>query len=383
MAKRLLKNFNDLEFIQQIDKPKYLRPLLEPWAAHFTRHGLSVPKLSNTEDHERKLLEIFTSADEEMPGGLLDVLYLLDDLSDEAGHDRIMEQARKAGVSLSAFIRKDLSPGEFAIAVFHQHPKTVREAQETGIFRKMRTYTEFQAKSNKGLTLEVARQKARYLEEPMAKWFDESDRSRVCDIYVYEEDSEIHFEITHGRVYRTEASIDKTLRRSRVAFRPQKHDSVIYDTETGILKLSAQTLAEKNLYRTMIGKVLFGDENHFPDGQIYTLMPLRKTRPKLSLIPGISAARLTEVWIELDAVDRFVHIVRAEDVLARAQQDGIPNLTEGRLIRAAMNLKFDSGGRARKLEIRIPNVANYDRARDGATTEAFLKKNGFLKKTER
>lgn len=383
MPKRGLQNFSDLEFLQGIDAKKYLRPLFETYATYFRRQDLDIATLTNRAELIQKLHEILTSPDEEMPGPLLDLLYTLDDLADESGIDRIVNEAKKAGVSLDGIVGKNLSPGEFAILVHHAHPKLLREAHEATIFRKIRTYEEYQARVTKDLTVKAVRQKAPRLEEPMGKWFDANDLSPVCDIYAYDNGTEIHIEITHGRHYRTEPSIDKRLRRSRVAFRPQKHDSAIYDTATGLLKLSARTAAEKNLYRTVIGSVLFGDAEHFPVGLIYTLAPLKRARPSLKIPAGIVGARLTEIWIELDSVNRCMLIVKSDDVLSAAQSRGIPVFTEGRLVRAQFMVKYESGGRARRLEVRVPNVAIYDRNRDREASEAFLGVNGFLKRKEK
>lgn len=47
-------------------------------------------------------------------------------------------------------------------------------------------------------------------------------------------------------------------------------------------------------------------------------------------------------------------------------------------MRASFLIKYRSG-RPRKLELRPPNVAIYDRARDGDAAEAFMYANGLCK----
>lgn len=375
---RGFRNFSDLAFIQEVDKRRFFEPLLRPFKAYFKRQGIDIRALENTDLDDRRLLEVFTQPDEDVPGPLLEALFVLDDLADEAGHDRLVDEAHRQGISLSRLIGKNLSPGEFAIGTYLAFPEVVREAHERTLSRKMKTYEEFQASGDKRLTLETARSKRKSLEKPMASWFEANDRSRACEIYVYEEDDEIHFEITHGRLFKTDSSIDKALRRSRVGYRPQKHDSVVYDSRRGALKISAQTEKEKRLYQSVIGEVLFGDEGYFPAGRLYTLKPLRRPQPSLKLVDGLRAARLAEVWIEHDAVEHFVQISRARDLLEMVRASGNPNLAVGGLVRASFFLRYDAGGKSRKVEIRPPNVAIYDRARDASVTEAFLASNGFL-----
>lgn len=378
MAQLRFKNFSNLEFIQRVDKPRFMVPLLRPHKAYFAQQGLDIERLKNGDGYDRKLLEAFTSA-EDMPEDLLDKLYMLDDLADEAGHDRILAEAERQGVQLGGILGEDLSPGELAIAVHLQHARVVRSAHDRTIFRKIKNYEEYQAKGNKQLTLKAARAKCSALEADLAPWFESKNRSRACEIYVYEEKDDIKFEITHGRPYRTDGSIDKKLRRARVAYRPQKHDSVIYDTKTGVLKLNAQTAGEKELYRKAFGKILFDDESYFPAGDIYTLAPLRKPKPTIALVAGIESARLTEVWNQVDAESGFVQISRAYNLLAEAEKRGNPNFAQGKIVRASFLIKYRSGGRPRKLELRPPNVAIYDRARDGDVAEDFLRANELTK----
>jgi hypothetical protein len=379
MAQLRFKNFSNLAFIQGVDKPQFMVPLLAPHKDYFARRGLDLAKLKNGDGHDRQLLEVFTAPDEAMPPDLLQSLYVLDDLADEAGHDRLIAEAERQGVQLNGIVGADLTPGEFAIAAHLNHASLVRVCHERTIYRNIKNYEEYQATGSKQLTLKTVKAKRTALEQEMAPWFEAKDRSAACEIYVYEEQDDIKFEITHGRPYRTDGTIDKKLKRSRVAYRPQKHDSVIYDTRTRVLKLNAQSAAEKDLYRKSIGKILFDDADYFPAGDIYTLAPLRKAKPALATVTGMDSVRMTEVWIQVDDEHGFVQTSRAYNLLTVAERHGNPNFAQGKIVRASFLIKYRSGGRPRKLELRPPNVAIYDRARDGDPAEAFMHANGFSK----
>ena len=378
MPRLQFKNFSDQAFIQSIDKPKFLGPLLAKYREYFERQGVDVTDLSNDEECERRLLEVFTQPDEDMPKELLYALYMLDDLADEAGHDRLLDEAVRQGIDLTGF-GDDLNPGEFAIAVYLRHPDLVRVCHEKTIYRKIKNYQEYQSKGNRRIDLATAKAKRTALEAELAPWFESKNRSRACEIYVYEEGDEVKFQITHGRPYRTDGSYDKRLRRSRVAYRPQKHDSVIYDRRTRILKINTQTQGEKELYRKTFGKVFFDDPEYFPEGDIYTLAPLQNGKAALDPVDGVESVRLTEVWISVDNDQGFVQISKGRDLVESIEKHGRPNLAEGNIVRASMLIKYSSGGRARKLELRPPNVAIYDRERDGPAAEAFMVANGFMK----
>ena len=376
MPRLRLKNFSDLGFIQGIDKPQHFGALLAGHRDFFDRQDIDITKLRNDDATDRHLLRVFTQPDEEMPADLLQTLYVLDDLADEAGHDRILDEAKRQGVLLDG---RGLTPGEFAIVVQCAHPGLVSLCHEKTINQKIKNYQEYQARKVGKLTSETAKRKTKELEAALVPWFDSNNRSSACEIYAYEERGEIKFIVTHGRPVRTEGSIDKKLKRSRVAYRPQKHDSVIYDNRLGVLRINAQSFGEKDLYRATFGKILFGDTDHFPAGDIYTLAPLKRGANALRLVSGVESVRLAEVWIEVDNNQHFVQISKAYDLMESITRHGRPNLNEGRMVRASFLIKYSSGGRPRKLELRPTNVAIYDRDRDGDPAEAFLRTNGYLK----
>jgi len=72
-------------------------------------------------------------------------------------------------------------------------------------------------------------------------------------------------------------------------------------------------------------------------------------------------------------------VIDGKSGVKKNAKHGKPNLQEGRIVRASFLMKYESGGRPRKLELRPPNVAILDRDRDGAVAEAFMAANDLLK----
>lgn len=378
MAKRKFKRFSDLGFLQSIDKPKHLFPLLVPYADYFEQQGLDLSKLANNDASERKLLEVFTKPDEEMPGSLQETLYVIDDLADDPGHDRIAGEIERSGEPIEG-LNGDMTPGEYAIAAFRAKPGLLKACHEKIVYRKIKNYSEFQSVNNSRLSFAEVKKKKTALEEGLAAWFGKMDRGEVCEIYPYEEGQEIRFIVTHGITYRSQGTIDKNLRKSRITFRPQKHDSVVYDNRTGVLKVNAQTLPEKEEYCKQFGQVFFDNAEHFPAGDIYTLNAMKAADFRVSVPNDIGGASLCEVWITIGDNQEILQITKGYDLLNSAKEKTRLNLEEGDIIRAAFKVKYRSGGKPRKLEIRPPNIAIYDRDRDGAAGEAFIKANKFFK----
>jgi len=378
MANLKFKRFSDLAFLQGIDKPQYLSPLLVPYSDYFARQDLDVSELTNNDATDRKFLEVFTKPDEEMPGPLLEMLYVLDDLADDSGHDRIVAEIERSGETIGG-LNGEMTPGEYAIAVFSAKPGLIQACHEKTIHRKTRNYTEFQSLNSSRLKYTDVKRKKGALEEGLAGWFDTRNRGRVCEIYAYEEGPEIRFIVTHGQTYRSEGSIDKNLKKSRVAYRPQKHDTIIFDTRTNILKVSAQTHPEKEQYRQQFGQVFFGNAEQFPAGDIYTLSSMQGADFRLRVPDGIDWATLSEIWVQTDDDHHILQITRGYNLLKSASEKALPNLAKGEILRAAFKVKYAVGGKPRRFEVRPPNIAIYDRDRDGVAAEAFLKVNRFFK----
>lgn len=377
MPRHGFKRFSDIGFLQSLDKPRWLVPLLRRHEDYFRGQGLDLSSLRNDEDSARRLLEVFTRADEETPQDLLDVLYMIDDLADEVGHDKLLTHGKQAGLDMS-WATDSMTAGDFALAAQIHHPGLVRRCAAL-VARKVKNFTEYRAKKDKGLTLEHAIGNAKALAEALSPWFESRGRSPVCEVHPYQDGDEIRFTITHGQLYRSDGSISKSMAMQRVTFRPQQHDAVIFDNRTMTLKVNARNNGERGLYRTAFGQVLFGNPDHFPaDGRIYTLEPLRRSPLDFRPVVGIRGVVLTEVWIEFESPDQRVEKYQSRDLSVSIANDGRPNLRAGRLTHGVLMVRYSSGGRARKLEIRPPNVAIFDRDRDGEVTERFLEANGFV-----
>jgi hypothetical protein len=370
------RNFGNLSFLQSVDKPRFLSRLLAEHSAYFVRHGIDVGALTNDDACARRLLEVFTQPDDAMPGALLHTLHLLDALADEAGHERILEEAKRCGVDLSA-MPDDLCPGDFALAVWFEQPRLVRVCREKTVCQSFKRYYEFRSRDQQRLDLAAVKVKTGGLQEILGPWFDSRQRTSTCEVFVYKEGTEVRCLVTHGALYRTDGSITAQLERSRIGYRPQRHDSILYDTCSGILKIHAQFAAERNAYREALGQVLFNDPAYFPEKPAYTLECLRTNGGVLTMVAGMRSVRLTEVWIERGTEKCRQQILKGDDLTEMVAGCGPLDVARGTIVRASFSIEYASGGRARRLEVCLPNVADHDRDRDGPLVEAYLRANHF------
>lgn len=371
------RNFSDIAFLQAIDKPRFLSKLLMPHAAYFSHRDVNVAALDNSDDGTRSLLTIFTHPDDQLPGELLHELHLLDSLADDDGHERIVEEAVDCGVDLSG-IDNDLCAGDFVLAVYLAHPGLIRRCQEKQVCQKIKRYYEYPSADGRRLDAAQTGGAKVALEGALGPWFGARRRSELCEVFVYQDGPDARLLVTHGGIFRVAAHVTNKLKRSRLPYRPERHDSIIYDTRTGILKIHAQYHAEREIYRKTFGEIFFAGEGHFPERAPYTLESLRSNGGVITLVDGIRSVCLTEVTVEMDTDRCRLQISKGADLSAAVAGKGTLSFNRGTIVQATFSISYSSGGRPRNLSVRLPNVAEYDREKDGPVVEAFLQANGLV-----
>lgn len=377
MPQHRFRLFGNLSFLQSIDKENILSRFLAEHRPYLARQGLGIDALTNDDACARRLLKVFTTPDERMPGNLLRDLYILDQVTDEDGHERILEEAERVKVDLRS-IPSDICAGDFAILVFLMDRHLIRICHEKTIAREVKRYYEYRSRNQHRFGLADIEAATRAAKATLGPWFEERKRTRKCEIFVYGEDDEIRILITHGGLFRADGNITDRLELSRLPWRPQKHDSIIYDIETGVLKVHARFETERQAYRETFGQALASDAGFFLASPCYTLEPLRSNGGVLSLVDGVNGARLTEVVVETDSTDCREAQFKGNDLIKAVAGCGDTLVPAGEVVRACFAMSYTTGGRARKLEVRLPNVADHDRDRDGIANEGFLRANGFI-----
>jgi hypothetical protein len=377
MTQHRFRLFGNLSFLQSLDKVTNLSRFLAEHRDYFARQGLDIDALSNDDACARRLLEVFTRPDERMPGNLLRDLYILDQVADEDGHERIFEEAERLGIDLAS-IPGNVCPGDFAILVFLEHPDLIKISQEKTIARQVKRYYEYRSRDQQRFGLAEVEAATEASKATLGPWFEQRKRTCKCETFVYRDGDEVRILITHGGLFRADGNITDRLELSRLPWRPQKHDSIVYDVKTGVLKVHARLEAERQVYRETLGQALTSDAGFFLAGACYTLEPLRSNGGVLSLADGINGARLTEVVVEADSTECRQVLFKGNDLTKIVAGYGDTAVLAGEIVRSCFALSYTTGGRPRKLEVRLPNVADHDRDRDGIASEGFLRANGFI-----
>jgi len=309
------------------------------------------------------------------PDDLSQTVLMLDALADESGNERIISEAARQGCSLGA-IPDDLAPQDFALAVWLEQPALVHVCHRKKVLHRVERFYEFRSSDSRRLDVRSLESKASEMATALALWFDSRRRGRKCDIAVYGEGDKIRLSVAHGGLYRADVAVNDAPGCTRIAYRPQQRDAIIYDVTTGALRIRADFPAERDAYRKELGRVFYHDPEYFLCVGIYTLRPLRTNRGVLARIHGMCGVRLTEACIDVDGWPGSQEILKGDDLALRIAgcdaRDGAP----GEIVRACFSIDHCDGGE-RRLEVRLPNIAEFDARNDEPVVEAFMRANGF------
>lgn len=381
MPSHRFRQFGNLAFLNSLDMGRSAIPLLAKYRSHFAAQGFDIEELVGSKDPGRKLLSILTTSVERLPGDLLNALYLVDELGDEEGCQRILEEAERAEVDLP-ILPANISPGDFAIMVLLEHPDLIRRCREKTVTRRVKRFYEFGSADSRRFTLLDIESAVGSIRADLGPWFKTRRRTETCEVFVYQERNEVRALITHGGLFRADGNITEQLELSRLPWRPQKHDSVIYDTRTGVLKVYATYDQERLRYRESIGRALADDAAFFVASPTYSFERLRSLSGSLRVVEGLDRARLTEAAVETESANCRLAEFKGDDLMEIVAGRDATVFPLGEIVRVRFALHFRSGGKARPVELRLPNIAEYDREREGDVTEAFIRANEMISANE-
>ena len=142
------------------------------------------------------------------------------------------------------------------------------------------------------------------------------NRGRHCRIFVFPRDGKTWFVVRHGDAFKRDTNLEGG--GITFVYRPECFNTIFYDPAAGEIGVHACSDRERNLYRKLMGKHLFGFEETFVDGGKYTLDPLLKAGPSslaCSDIYGMEWIKLVEVHYVMTAFPQC--LMRTRGTVAR------------------------------------------------------------------
>ncbi|MFL5240593.1 MAG: hypothetical protein ACJ8FY_00670 [Gemmataceae bacterium] len=383
MATFTLRRFSSPETLKAI-APVRLLAFLKPHRPFFLSRGVKLPQsASNGGLNYEELAKVFMTPDTRTPKDLIDSLYFVDEMSTPEGMDSLLSEANQNRLKLPA--GSDHSPADVAVQICLLDKEILerKHAENFAIefLAKVRSFESFQTDRSRVPEFKRPTDKQlKALAKDLDDWFEEKKRGRGSRVLLFEKDDGIWFLVRHGDPFKREESIEG-VKAASVYYRPLKYDVLVYSPHVGELRINARSKGEKQLYRTKLGKHLFGDEDIFPATEKYTLDPLREFgEDSLALgdIEGIDWIKLREVQFFFGGNPWEVVTRKSDDIFTLFKSREKPFPEGGRIIRATFKVKFSDAKTPRSVVIKPSNIAQFTRDDDSERVEQWLEARGFI-----
>jgi hypothetical protein len=280
--------------------------------------------------------------------------------SDAQGRKRLQVTASLFGVALTRGVR----PIQQAVELLLQHPGAFREAVAVGSVEPGRPM--FELVGRELLEPQVSAAAVEAARAELADHFEERSGARFCEIQHWTRDGQLFFQVdytlphTGGR--RWNGSVVKTN-----AGWPIQTDLVVF--EGGYLRIGAD-YENRELLRTVFGRMLFRDPGWFRSMVVVSFDPLRDTRRAFAPTADVSAVRL--VHLRKHGKDR-VGVVPGKPHPHVGAGYRVGTVAEARL---AIQHRADLSWRA--IGLHAPNAVSTGSWSDDRVARRFLSERGFL-----
>lgn len=379
-----LRRFSNAAILKRIDTA-LLRQFLDPHREFLvTQRSLPWPDEPDDFDHSA-LAGILMSPSVDTPDELLDALYFVDNLADPDCYDRILDEARDAGIEVCDEDGEDPSPEDLTLRVWLADPMILERVHAEMYRTKPKAFLSFFATRDDRPDLLFPEDTVRTaLENELNDWFQWKKKGRGARIFPFPKEDGFWFLVRHGQRIKREGTVEADGDSGSVFYRPEKFDVLIYYPETGELAIYTETKGEQAIYCKLFGKHLFKDDafSRFESPIAkYTLQPLIDLGRDVLIcsdVVGIESIGLYNLEYRRDSELDNKRTVGGDDVFADIEANG-PDLTELGLhpVKAKFRVTF-TGGRQRIIGIEPPNRASFDRETDSSMIHDWMTKRGFV-----
>jgi hypothetical protein len=379
MAAFRISTFSSPETLESIDTRRLVE-FLDPHRTFFQTRGVLLPPLGSSEPPDlQAVVNVFVTPDQHTPNDLIDALYYVDGMATREGMADLIEAAQAKGLALA--VADESTPADVAVQVWLQDRDLLERVHSEQFLENPKSFEHYLTDDPETTPLAIpADDVHQQLENSLNDWFEKRKRGRTARVFIYPRDDQAWIMVRHGEPFKREASV-VGVEPSSVAYRPLKHDVLVYTPALKELRANAQLKGERKLYREEFGRLLFGGRNYFSSGAKYTLEPLRYDGPNSLIctdVDGIEAITLKELHYHWGGPFAEYEIRKSSDLFAAMASHGQQIPKKPALSRAVFAVKFRGVKRARTVTIKPPITALYVRDNDSELIEVWLKLRGFL-----
>ena len=379
MTKFDLRKFTDPDWLRTIT-PERLAAFLDPWRPYLISRGFQLPPPGSGSVDCEALASVLMAPDATTPPAMVDALYFVHETCSPEDMDELHDKILQKRLSIPD--KPDASPADYAIEVWLFDKDIILEHHAEALARRQQSFDYYSGLHGARRKFPNVTDKVKAkIEAALDSWFAQHRRGRGSRLFVFRHSPTVWLLIRHGEPMRREAAHQDDGSADAQFYRPQKHDVLVYDEANDEIGVSGTTKGEKALYLRVLGLILFGDEGYFLQKPKYTLEPLVQFGAdslKCDDILGLERVRLVEYRQYWGGQYKESEVRRAENIFGALAKRKTSQVMSGTPSAAAFKVKFSDSEKERRVVIRMPSSARYERNEDCEVIERWLHARGFI-----
>ncbi len=252
-----------------IDRTKSLPNISVAIRLLLSSQGFTIPESAVfTEAHMQRLIGIFNEHDSSTPADMIEALFHISEVSNDQGMEALLLVASKSGIELP---EGNLTPADLALLIWLNDPDQLRRANCERIVLRFQS---FYCYMNRTLEVPMFEMPADAVLKTIEGRTNQFNRNRQrgggAAVWMYEFGNEVAFLIRFGGSLKRDEVMDNDQCRPDIR-RPVGYDLVVYNIETGELRIRADLVSERRFYCRLFSEQLFHDpESYCPLPRSFT-----------------------------------------------------------------------------------------------------------------
>jgi hypothetical protein len=309
------------------------------------------------------LANILAEPDDEMPELLHNGIFFIDELSTSQAEDFIVQQLKDDDHAIPSWV----NTANLALYSWLLNPGILQAVHpQLAALRPRRFEKSYSARS---ALPDLSKERIIALEDELNNWFDSLNKGRGVQVMHYQRNGIISFQLRHGELYKRDIALKNNGQTKRIVYRPKRYDFLDYTPDECQLKIHSDTKRENKVYRHLIGKYCFDDENFFLVGDRknrYTLEPIRDIGREALIcrdIDGLEWVHLKELHTKIPEQDHYYEVFKSSNHCLFDDWDTIGKRYRdtAEFVRATFLIQVAGLPRARSLTICLPDITIYER----------------------
>lgn len=370
--------FTDPDWLHTMSPARLIR-MLSPWRLYLAESGFDLPPENSASVDLTALARVLMVTNSRTPSAMFDALYYIHETASPEDIEALHQKIGNRKIDIRA--DPTASAADYVIDVWLAYPELVEERHAEKVAFRQKTFHYYAGRGGEARAFPVIdAETQKQIEASFDAWFDDHRRGRGSRLFIIRQTPIVWVLVRHGDLIRREASHGEDGTATSALYRPQRHDVLFYNEADDQIGVHAGTEGERNLYLGTLGRLGFSDAGYFPTAQKYTLAPLSKVGAEALNCADVADMRdvkLTEYRRYLGGKFKRSITDRATDIFADLRERGRDKL-DSIPVSATFQVRFDASSKPRRVVIRPPAIASYQRNEDSALVEQWLGFRGFL-----